>query len=194
MNDLQLKEMMNILKKWIITIFFDIHSSLISIIVGVILVGGIGLSLSFQDIRLYIYKKLQISMPIWIVILIVIFCILLTGVIIIYRRNRDNEIPYKIKYITVMGYKWEVKIYKHYYFEVEKTPICINHNLKLVSGREGMYCPEVVNNECDSIIPPKYSDRFYLEVESYIDKIVRDKQITLFQRITSFFYKHKRNQ
>lgn len=190
--------MINILKKWIIKIFSDIHNSLISIIV-VIFLGGIGLSLSREDVRHYIYKILQISIPLWIGILVVlIFSIILVWVVI-YKRNRDSKPPYKIKYFDVRDYKWEVKVYKHKYYEIDRTPICKTHDLKMVPYGFGSLwcCPEIRNenefNKCNKKLHQGKMDQLFIEVNSYVDKIVRESPDTLFQRISLFFNKSKQS-
>lgn len=156
--------MLKILKQWIVKIFSDLHSAIISFIVVGALAYGIG----------FLFELLQFPIPLWLTILLVLSSIALTYAITARLKNPSTSSPYKIQFIDVGDYRWKVKVFDRDYFEVDKTPLCIKHDLPFVSSKAGYCCPDVIKNRCDYVLPSSDFTRVYEEAKSYIDKTIRD--------------------
>jgi hypothetical protein len=165
---------LKILIEWLKKRFSDVESTVVSLLV-LGFVSWSGWAVLSKNLRPFLFELLQTSTPLWSTILLVCICIGLTYYLIARLKKPSQTLRYKIKYYDIGNYRWKVKVFRRDYFEVEKTPLCIKHDMQFVSSFENYgsfhYCPK-----CNKKISYTFneSDKIYSEAISQIDKKVRD--------------------
>jgi hypothetical protein len=154
--------------KWLTNYLADLSNKIVA---GIIL-------FSFSAGAWVVWSKnlLQTLIPLWIVILIVLAILFGCSILFLIYSCVSSALPYKIKYFTIGGQKWKVKIFNGSYFEIDENPICKVHDLPFISGSTAIFCPESQTGaRCKSLIVHTDRHREFKKVQSYIDKKVRNK-------------------
>jgi len=153
------------IKKWTARLLSELLIQLIA--------ASILYLLSAVGIFLLIKNKLQLQVPLWRVLLISLS--ILFGCLILFLIYSSRRFP-KIKYLTVGDQKWKTIIFDSRHFEVEKNPICKEHNLPFISGSHNIHCPERrIKLKCKNFILHEDHDKTYEIAKSYIDKMIRER-------------------
>jgi hypothetical protein len=164
---------------------FENTESTITNIILLALFGGSATFLAFSKKALYVFLQIATTpTPLWATILLVILVFLYIRKRFRIRYSSFASIPassesattpkYKIEYFTVGYYKWETKIYRKDYFEVDKYPICSKHDLPLIYDNFTYQCPEVDKQNCDNKFPYETHEKLYATAKSYIEKEIRN--------------------
>ena len=142
---------------------------IVAIVVGLV---GVSVLISYVTNTLnYIIQSIKLPTPLWATIVLVILCF---GYIYLRTSKSHSSRPpnYKIKYLTIGNHKWETKIYKDGYFEVEKYPLCIKHDLRFIFGNHEKHCPAP---NCNNRISEYDEFKIYESAKSIIENKVRNK-------------------
>lgn len=162
--------MQKILKAWIKKIFSDLHSIILTAIVLSFLGTG-GASLVSEKTWHLVKKAILLPLPLWLTIALV----LATYTYFHIKKLRSYSFRHKTKYFTIGNFKWETKIYSNTCFEVENTPLCAKHDLRLLFSGSSRYCPEADKRNCKNQISDYDHYKIYSTAKSYIDKQIRNK-------------------
>ena len=163
--------MISWLAKHIIKFFSNLlHNIALLIVVGII---SLPVLISWATGTLdFLLQIIQTPVPIWGIILLV----LLVFVYLKIRRNYpSSKLGYKTKYFTIGNFKWETKIYNYGGFDVENTPLCAKHDLRLLFSGSSRYCPEVDKRNCKNQISGYDHYKIYSTAQSYIEKQIKNK-------------------
>lgn len=161
---INIKTMKDQLKKWTVDLIGEWYKKIIFGIFAYLLsIFGI---LKLKDI-------LQMPVPLWLVILISLSILFGCAILfLIHSRKSSNAPSYKVRYFNIGNYKWETKIYKDSFFEVEKYPLCIKHDLRFIFGNNGKYCPAP---NCNNKLSEYDEFKIYESAKSIIENKVRNK-------------------
>lgn len=164
----------NLVITYIKTLFSDSHAAIISLIVIGIIAGGGSIYIFFENLWIVLINTILSPTPLWITIVLV-----LALYVLFYTKTHKThslrKSHSKIEYFDVGKYKWKVEIYGDNIFSVDKTPICLLHDLPLIKKTLYRICPEVNNNKCTNQIGDLQFFDIYQTAESYIDKQIRNK-------------------
>jgi hypothetical protein len=163
--------------QWIIktlkTIFSDVRKTIIGIIVLAILGGTGGVLYLSKTALSFSIAILTIPTPLWATIVLVLLVI---AYIKMKKSSPSSASNYIIKYFTIGKFKWKTKIYDYGYFEIDKYPFCITHDLQFIYGDNSKYCPGTEKEKCNNRIYESDFSHIYESAKSNIDKLVRNKQ------------------
>lgn len=156
------------LKKWTIDIIGEGYKKiLLGVVVYLLSIAG---TLKLKDM-------LQMPVPLWLVILI--FLSILFGCAILFLIHSyisSNKPNYQFEDFPIGQYIWETKVYNYGYCDVERTPRCLEHDLKFLYTSSSRYCPEIDNKNCNNRIAESEHYKIYETAKSYIDKQVRNRK------------------
>ncbi len=171
------------LTKWLKLIFSDIRQTIVGIVVaGVIIAGGGLLAISRTALDFSI-QILSTPTPLWATILLVLLCAAYIRLRVLKRAKDLSQVtPFKdhdaIVYYTVGRQKWKTRIHLNGSYEVDKVPLCIDHDLPFVLSDSYYQCPEVRRNTCRNRINLIRFEESYQIAKSYIDKEVRERSVS----------------
>lgn len=153
----------------------DLHSAIVGIIVTALILSVGGIYLISKNLWIW-FKTIVLSpTPLWATTALVIVVLVYIYVKIQKTHSSPSPKNYITKYFTIGNYKWETKIYKSDYFEVDKYPYCVKHDLKFIFGRDGKYCPGTENERCDNGLREHDEFKIYESAKSIIENKVRNK-------------------
>jgi hypothetical protein len=170
-----MKNLKAILKSYLKKVISDLHSAIISLIVFALL--GLGSIFLFsKTLWNYIKIIIQSSTPLWLTIVLV----LVVPIYVHFKKQKthlsSSKRDYEIRYFTIGNYKWETKIYKSGYFEVDKYPFCVKHDLRFILGSYEKYCPGPENGRCNNSISSHDEFKIYESAKSIIESKIRNKE------------------
>jgi hypothetical protein len=172
------KQLLQELNKFLSTLLHNIFATTAVGIIGVPVL--ISWATGTLDILLQILKS---PTPLWATISLIALCCLYTYVRVVQILSKSERMdqaskppPHETKYFTVGNYKWETKIYDNNYFEVDKYPYCIKHDLKFIFRRDSKYCPGTESEKCGYELRDSQFFEAYESAKSIIENKVRNKK------------------
>lgn len=161
---------------WLIKNITKLFANLFHNIFAVIIVSMIGLPVLISwatDTLGFLFQILNAPTPIWATILLV----LLVLAYLKTKKSHSSKKPnYKTKYFDIGKYKWKTEIYENNGFNVDKMPLCLEHNLLFIRDYDSVCCPEAENNNCRNRIHDSEHNKIHMKAESYIDNLIRNKK------------------
>ena len=138
------------------TIFSDVRQAAVPAILLLLVGGSAGLFLFSQKALDFAIHIANMPTPLWVtIVLAVLYCgyIYVTITKIPIASNKANQAKKStnvVKYFNIGNYKWKTTIYENDYFEVDKCPLCIKHDLKFIYGSREKYCPGTEKEKCNN--------------------------------------------
>ena len=155
----------------------DVHSAIVGAIVMAIILSIGSIYLFAKNLWTSIINTIQQPTPLWattVLVFVVMGYIYLKKQIKIQSSSKLHD--YKTCYFTIGNYKWETKIYEGGYFEVEKYPFCIKHDLRFIFGRNEKYCPSTEKERCNNRLSEYDEFTVYESAKSIIENKIRNKK------------------
>lgn len=163
-----LKRLIRELKKFLSTL---LHNMFATIAIGLI---GVPVLISWATGTFDIlFQTIKSPMPVWATIVLVV----LLGLYIYLKTEKSHSRQasvYPVKYFTVDKYKWKATIYGVENFEVDRTPICLKHDLPLVFTSSYYYCPD---STCENKLRNSEHYNYHSTAKSYIDRELRKNKL-----------------
>lgn len=158
------------LKAWLVKLFSDSHSVIVSYAIAALLAGSY---ISLKDVRNAINSALLSPTPLWVSIALAVIVIIYT-----YLKSRSFQEPPKskprIEFFTTGKLKWKVTIHSDDWFEVDKYPFCTDHDVQFISSISTKYCPGILRDRCDSELRDKDHFKIYSSVKSMVESEIRN--------------------
>lgn len=114
-------------------LFSDVHSAIVGSIITVILLSIGGIYLFTKNLWTVLLNTIQLPTPLWVTIVLVF---VVSGYVYLKQHKKIQSFTspnYEMYYFTIGNHKWETKIYKDGSFEVERYPLCVNHDLRFIN-------------------------------------------------------------
>ncbi|MGD0585090.1 MAG: toll/interleukin-1 receptor domain-containing protein [Oryzomonas sp.] len=89
------------------------------------------------------------------------------------KQEKQTNLPYEIKYITINKLKWQVKVFHENYHEVDEKPYCVKHDLKFIDDDDKVCCPMCKSFKCNNKIHHHEFVDIYNIAKSLIDRDLR---------------------
>ncbi|MDP1667051.1 MAG: hypothetical protein Q8L79_18255 [Methylobacter sp.] len=119
-----------ILFKLSASLFSDLRSAFVSIMITLVVGGSSGLLFFVESARTATIETLQKPQPLWVSIALALIVILYT-----YQKTHSLQPPRakppKLKWFTYCDMKWKVLI-SDSDFKVDKVPFCIDHDQQFI--------------------------------------------------------------
>jgi hypothetical protein len=170
-----MKNLKEAAKKYFKKLLSDFHSAVVGVFVAALVLSAGGIYLFSKNLWALLKTITLSPTPLWGT------AALALGVLLyIHLKSKaqnsstaQQKRRYEIKFFTIGNYKWETRIYDSGYFEVEKYPYCVTHDLKFIFGSSGKYCPA---ENCSNRLSEYDEFQVYETAKSIIDKKVRNKE------------------
>ena len=164
------------IKEYINKLFSDVHSAIVGIIVAALFLSIGSVYLFAKNLWIELLKTIQLPTPLWATVALVF----VVSAYIYSKQKKhlqSSKSPdYKISYFTIGNYKWQTKIYDNGYFEVEKYPYCVTHDLKFIFGSHRKYCPGPENRKCNNSLSEYDEFEVYESAKSIIENKIKNKK------------------
>jgi hypothetical protein len=162
--------------EYIKKIFSDLHSAIVGAIVTAIILSIGSIYLFAKNLWNAIINTIRLPTPLWATIALV-FVVMAYIYLKQQKKIQSSKLhDYKTCYFTIGNYKWETKIYEGGYFEVEKYPFCIKHDLRFIFGRNEKYCPGTEKERCNNRLSEYDEFAIYESAKSIIENKIRNKK------------------
>lgn len=144
----------------------DVRNAIVAVVVVGLLLAYGGLLYLSKTALSYTILILQTPTPLWASIALVLLC----GVYIRLRVVRHRALvssqnksvkDYRTIHFPVMKFKWKTYIRGDSLFEVDRTPLCADHDLTFILKGGYYQCPEVLWRRCDNKIPFDHLDEIF---------------------------------
>lgn len=162
--------------EYIKKLFSDVHSAIVGAIVTMIILSVGSIYLFAKNLWTALINTIQLSTPLWATIALVF---VVMGYIYLKQQKKIQSLKspdYKISYFIIGNYKWETKIYKNGYFEVNKYPFCVKHDLRFIFGRNEKYCSSTEKERCNNRLSEYDEFAIYESAKSLIENKIKNKK------------------
>lgn len=160
------------IKEYIKKLFSDVHSAIVGIIVAALFLSIGSIYLFAKNLWTDLLKTMQLPTPLW-AATILVFVVLAYIYLKQQKLLQSSKSPdYKISYFTIGNFKWKTKIYKDGFFDLEKYPFCIKHDLRFIFGSHEKHCPAP---NCNNRISEYDEFKIFETAKSIIENKIRNK-------------------
>lgn len=139
------------IKAYLKKVFSDLHNIILGAVVGALIVGGGGVYLFAQKLWTQLIGIAQLPTPLWAstILALGIMEYIYVKIQISAKFSPNNN---KIDFIDDGDIKWKATLYPSGIINLEDSPFCVKHNIRLISFNTGHLCKHMETNDCETQI------------------------------------------